>query len=110
MKAKADDSAGQASRRQRARRCSNLATALAKVESEFDTKVAPWRQKLADARAKNDKAADRAAQAEIEKIESARFDARKKVYDEQNAKMTKLASGSGIFDKKPAAMMRLRTR
>jgi hypothetical protein len=82
-----------------------LATTLAKVNSEFDMKAEPWRKKLADARAKSDKPGIKLAQAELEKIDAARFDATKKANDELDAKMAKMSTGGGIFEKKPATMM-----
>ena len=81
----------------------NYATARAKVETEFDEKQAPFRQKIADARAKNDTAAEEAAQSEIDTLEMARFDARKKVEDEHGgSKMTQASSSP--FGMKPVVM------
>ncbi|MGI8601835.1 MAG: DUF1549 domain-containing protein [Verrucomicrobiales bacterium] len=88
----------------------DLATGRAKVEADFDKQVEPARKKMADARAKNDKKALETAQAEVERIEALRFDARKKVADEQKSKTSKMASTAGLFSqKKPVAMTTMET-
>lgn len=82
-----------------------LATALAKVNEEFEAKAAPWRRRLADARAKEDKAGVAAASSELEKIDAERFDAEMAVKREQDEKAAKLAADNrSIFDQKKPAM------
>jgi hypothetical protein len=79
------------------------ATDRAKVETEFDEKQRPWREKLNAARTANDAAGVKAAQAEIDKLEAARFDARKKVEDAHKGDASKTASDSPFS--KPAPVM-----
>ena len=81
------------------------ATDRAKVETEFDEKQKPWRDKLAAARTANDAAGVKAAQTEIDKLEAARFDARKKVEDAHKGDASKTASSSPFTKPAPAMMM-----
>ncbi|MFN0128932.1 MAG: DUF1549 domain-containing protein [Verrucomicrobiales bacterium] len=82
----------------------DYARARAKVETEFDGKQRPWRDRLTAARTANDAAGIKAAQAEIEKLEAARFDARKKVEEEHKVDPSKAASSSPFSKPAPAMM------
>lgn len=77
------------------------ATALAKVEKEINMKQAPFREQIAKGREKGDDDLVAEAQEQIDKLEEARFDARKKVVDEQSAKNAKAATPFG----KPVPVM-----
>ncbi len=77
------------------------ATVLANVKREFDGKADPIRRRLNEARNKGDKGTMEALQKELDAIESARFDANKKAYDESN-KSAK--SSSSPFSGKPPMM------
>jgi len=83
----------------------DYATDRAKVETQFDEQQRPWREKLAAARTKSDTAGVEAAQAEIDKLEAARFDARKKVEDAHKGDASKTASASPFSKPAPAMMM-----
>lgn len=69
------------------------ATDRAKVETEFNDKQRPWREKLATARAANDAAGIKAAQTEIDTLEAARAEARKKVEAAHQADASQAAAG-----------------
>jgi len=83
----------------------NYATDRAKVETAFDGQQRPWRDKLAAARTKNDPEAVKAAQAEIDKLETARQAARKQVEAAHQAESSKLATASPFSKPAPAMMM-----
>lgn len=78
------------------------ATALAKVEKEINMKQRPFREQLAKAREMGDQDAIVEAQAKIDELEKERFDARKKVVEEHEAKSGK---GSGSTAMKSAMVM-----
>lgn len=77
----------------------SYATDRAKVETEFNEKQRPWREKLAAARTANDTAAAEAAQAQIATLEAARVEARKVVEAASKNEAT------GLFSKPAPAMM-----
>jgi hypothetical protein len=80
------------------------ATDRAKVETEFNDKQRPWREKLASARAASDAAGIKAAQTEIDALEAARLEARKKVEAAHQADASKAAAASPFSSPAPVMM------